>query len=1131
MDLQAFQQVLLGTLSEDQETIEQAQNSLIEMKQADYTFFLNFALQSIEEPINKRVPPISITLLYREAKSGNLFQDEKSLLMFVQVFSSNITSELLSPDIEDQFKMVLSSILSIVHIFIFKASEGSDLTIPNYILTTYSEIPDLKSYLMNCIYEIAIADPDLGGFDYKNLLEILVDDPENESLCVPRIHLYFALAKNRADEDIFHEMFDSIILQPLFNPDYTSTVIQSIANFSDINGYFFAAHATELFEKLLTISLNTEVEPEMRDLAILCIVSIVRNAPEMCKSFDSFYENIIARFVLIGSEINEDDPWDYDPNDDRPCQNALDAIGMIDEIIEDQDGLGIIFQMFQGVLNPEAIDQSDGSLLSNFRDGPDSWQAKYALITALSSMMNPYCNVDAISSISELIIPFIESKPHPRIRVAIYHFIKNATKFTHNATDIAQIINATIQFALSEDFPIAKQCAFKAIASYFKNLIVIKNSNFAYEKFFIPYFSHFLEELNSQPPEINKYIVQCVGSMAKAAKDNFKESVLQTSKLFANLLQHSESLSFNAEIISSYATCMHYLDFKKMPDQGKAILTRFCLYFLNAALQIYGNDGINEDETQDLTNAICSFLKKVKDSALPFVSRFLPNVLEVAQRDITVEQSQAFEGVFGLVSMYIQIPSLDSSIKQYVPRNDVIEVKQSLEILRKIVKILKNEPQFIAQVMEIAKHWICSDYFIEDLVFASIKILYSIVKLDTSNVDFIDFFLQCFVVIMNKYPNFNILWPIYTKVSCVLQFAKNSNWDNVALFENFLKGLPDLIYHAIQLKASISEEMSAFNNYDSQSKKLAFLEQVLSFVNEIVDGCYSISTDMTNQCISPEVLPKIYECLQNQVLLPFAASFISRYYIAIRPDIEQICSFCNFLMEQILGLTGDDSKNEITERLLEIFGDIVYKFDFGEVPKYTDSLVEFFNNYLQNVVDVAGDDPDDGNDEDKEELKRDRDGVHDTISDNANVAFAKLLLKNFDNVSDKVMAVYLWFEGKPLWGEGIYDSDFYYQFLIQLIEEKKIFEELEINWISDFLVQILSNLDDKYFKKENLKKFSEILREELKTEKGEMSVNEVIFGSGALPEEEGGEIRSNALKENLNILLSLTEPQEEEEDQ
>ena len=146
---------------------------------------------------------------------------------------------------------------------------------------------------MNCIYEIAIADPDLGGFDYKNLLEILVDDPENESLCIPRIHLYFALAKDRADEDIFHEMFDSIILQPLFTPDYTSTVIQSIANFSDINGYFFTIHAAELFEKLLSISLNPEVEPEIRDLAILCTVSIVRNAPEMCKYHCTTYFNCV----------------------------------------------------------------------------------------------------------------------------------------------------------------------------------------------------------------------------------------------------------------------------------------------------------------------------------------------------------------------------------------------------------------------------------------------------------------------------------------------------------------------------------------------------------------------------------------------------------------------------------------------------------------------------------------------------------------------------------------------------------------------------------------------------------------------------------------------------------------------
>ena len=106
MELQDFQQVLLNTLSEDKETREQAENILKEIKTQDYSTFLSLALQSIDNPANKRIPPISITHIYREAKSQNIFKDESILERFLQNFASNLTSQLLSPNIEDQFKII-----------------------------------------------------------------------------------------------------------------------------------------------------------------------------------------------------------------------------------------------------------------------------------------------------------------------------------------------------------------------------------------------------------------------------------------------------------------------------------------------------------------------------------------------------------------------------------------------------------------------------------------------------------------------------------------------------------------------------------------------------------------------------------------------------------------------------------------------------------------------------------------------------------------------------------------------------------------------------------------------------------------------------------------------------------------
>ena len=119
MDLETFQENLLGTLVGDQETRDEAINNLETLKKIDYASFLSLALESIENPANNRIPPIAITRIYTEAKNKDLFEDEKSLIIFIDIFTSNITAELLSENIEDHFKKLLSTILALIHVYVF----------------------------------------------------------------------------------------------------------------------------------------------------------------------------------------------------------------------------------------------------------------------------------------------------------------------------------------------------------------------------------------------------------------------------------------------------------------------------------------------------------------------------------------------------------------------------------------------------------------------------------------------------------------------------------------------------------------------------------------------------------------------------------------------------------------------------------------------------------------------------------------------------------------------------------------------------------------------------------------------------------------------------------------------------
>lgn len=220
-----------------------------------------------------------------------------------------------------------------------------------------------------------------------------------------------------------------------------------------------------------------------------------------------------------------------------------------------------------------------------------------------------------------------------------------------------------------------------------------------------------------------------------------------------------------------------------------------------------------------------------------------------------------------------------------------------------------------------------------------------------------------------------------------------------------------------------------------------------------------------------------------------------------------------------MSITRDATKNETTELLLENLGDLLYKFDFKDNPKFADYLVNFFNHYLSYVIDSANEEEEEEADDNKEEKIDKKEEINDSKSDNGNVAFAKFLLTNLKNTSDPAKSVDIWYECKPLWCEIIYDSAYYYQFLVYLIQQKTILEELKIYWPRDFLPKILNDVDENYYGKQNLKIIAEYLREELETKEGRECLEEIFIGNDIYKEDEKMK-RISIYREHLDQLLN-----------
>lgn len=1064
MDLQTFQEILISTISRDQETIDNAEGTLNQLKESNYAFFINVEFQSMLQPMNEHIAPISIVHLYREVKSGRLFEFPELALNFLQEFSTNITNLLLSTNLAEQFKLTLSNIFASLHVHIFQLN--GNVSIPTYLLATYNQLPQLRKYIINCIYEISIIDHDLGGFSLENLSKILSDSYEDLTLYVPRIHLFFALALGRTELECLHEYFNFLLtsLPPLFLNDF----LLSLANFAEEDGYFLSPHAEQLFKLLVEISLNNAQDNKTRNLAIYCFMSLTKGAPEMCKSCPDFLPQIISALFRIVAEIPEDTSWEYSADNDEPYQTALDAILAINNNLDDRNCLKTFYDMNNNLM----------------RDSQVPWQIKFAFISTFTALINAVIIEEPMASVLPTIFQslssFLNLETHPRIRVAIYDLMKTTSKYLaiDDNENLIGIISAIEQASLNENFTFGKQMAYQALIGFFSQTYH-ENSEFVYKTFFIPFFPLVINELHTQSIEVVPYVVKCIGHLAKKSKHFFVPSFQQLTTELMNLLNASTTVALSIEIIYSFNLSLANIDISNNPEAKQ-----ICLQFIQASLPLYQNEMNTEEEMEHLTEAITMFINKVGQDVAPIIPSLLPEVMQVSLKDISVEQIDAFEGSYSMMSFYQQIPSVDKSMKSYVQYTDIVEISQSMEILKAIIKCDPNAPEYLEQIINICQHWICNKFFIEAIVLNSWDLLSIILDkyadLESTEQEtepkkvngIIDVFLYCFINSIdnrcNTYPLFVIVW----KMQIALQHAKERGYSNKDLFVSFLNKLPLLINDAINRKQENFKVLSQYNNLDISDKNLSFVDHLLLKINCLIAECYSISIELTVTALA-NIISGVNSIMQQPELTSFAIDFISNYFIYTRgAELLTIIQFETFLVSTAIAHTPEFCINDLSSTCFEHLGNLLMKFTLEQQLEFADQLIDFFGDFIDGCMNTE-----------KEEYL--------TLSDHANIAFSKFLDANLGYIQDKKKAIDKFINCMPLW-EDTPDSPYYFAFMANTIENG-VLKSFNIYWPEIYLLHIINDADNPEKCGEfNLERFAKDIAIELETEEGKAVVGEIL---------------------------------------
>ncbi|OHT09676.1 hypothetical protein TRFO_21399 [Tritrichomonas foetus] len=1056
MNLENFQQILLASVSGDPTEAHQA---IAQFQQEYYPDYINFNLQSLINPINERIPPIAIIYLYREVSSRQLFKYPELTLHFIQNFAENVTTQFCSPTIPDNFKMMLAYILALLHLYIRRVNQN--MSILQYLFTTFNSIPDLRKYIMKCLTEIALSSPDYGGVQLDDMMKVVLEDMQNMSLFVIRYQLFMALAKNNLENEGFHQLFTQFFFN--FPLELAEDILKTTANFADENSIFFQPHLEAVLIRIRDIALNRELDESIRNLAILCFLSIAKGFPEMCKFNDVFFGIVLPCFVQIISEIDDDSPWEYDPNYSSPCQTALDVIGSIFELVENPLTLNIVFSLMKPVLT----------------NSETPWQIYYAFCSMISEIPCYGCldffvgappnkendtkqnenkethqdQVIFFNFLKELMKPVV----HPRVRISVLDAIKSFFKqITSNFPYTPFLLPDLTNYAINDEFPEVRLRAFSALNALFHETIFCSDI----DKYYIEYISELIpkliEEIPKQPIEIKSLILKCIGRIMSETKNLFTVFLNPIIISLVNLIKTERDFSFQVRIMRCASLTLSCIEYLNTNISQKAILT--CMMFFKYSLVLY-NRCTNEKETKSIILSLKVFITLIGKEISPYVQHILPHVLQNASKPITIERVETFNNIYGLASLFINVPSIKKEInnntKSYVSRSEVIEVANSLSLLASIIQADPNSQSYVENASMIAKNWICNEFIIEGVITPSWHVLYaSFRRLKTP--EFSCFYMECYITLVSNilssdgkigqscYSNFLSLFVTVL----ILSLKKNIDC-NPALIIKVLQVNNQLLDMFITEKLSKCNIMKSYQSYDINDKEVSFITQHIGKILTILEKSVSMFPEIVVPFIAETLLPKATEYLNNFDVIMTGIE-IMYIFLKNHEDSEKAFSLIQYLMTVIPQVDQYDVAFLIIEKL----GCLLAKYPIPD-PQFADSILMFLND----IIIQQGD-------HEQYELN----------SDHANVALAKLIKSSF-SVLDHVKAAQIIIDCSPLWHD-VSGSSIYYSVIADLIAQK-VFDEAEEDWVDVFFQRILNGYMNEHFRDDVAFKFAQLFRDGL----------------------------------------------------
>lgn len=691
-----IEKLILGTLNNSNETRQDAEYTLEQIRDLNFPYFLNKLLKLLMKTENPNCVYISLNLILRESEKNSLF-DNSILSDFFSNFQTVLTSLFLSNKINQPISHLISKILAKIS---FRISSAN---IEFFLLSSYEQFPQLRFLFLNTLGIIFLRQPTNSPFE--TFVSIFSNQPTTPEEFNSILFLLFTLIKHfpKNSQNIAEILISYLQAVP-------NESIPSILN------------TISLFVKPFRQFIQGFCYPPIFEFIIRCI---------------SFQDNFLIQSRAVECLGNLCKSFDKDPE----IMNQI--LSILTQIIEENDS------DIQVICTESICNLSNSHLfLSSFNKIQQSQNYQFSYLQVLSLLDNQ-CVTQNFQMLENTVtyfekIHFIlnhinQTDPNKifRIRLAGYGAIQNlcqilGPKFQE---DNFQSLFAFLSTTLYNETNIQLIISILNSLSALLDRVELNELSEEFNTFFSFLINLFFHSQNNL---IMLSVIDVIQSITKCLSALFLHFYSSIITLMNQVILSPENSSLFVPILSLADVCISAIDkFETEVDKNQLIGLFQLAFQMRSQVE-------SEMEFELISHAINTFIRFFgSDISLTLQNQIVPAFLQQSLLDVEITHLPENHGIETIPGFRILSP-LD-----FGKESTIRIISYALDAIRISISILKNDYiPFLEPTLASISKWISFPFYIQELKEASWK------TLDLIDLTFPTFSTNCvFALFLLNTPN------------------------------------------------------------------------------------------------------------------------------------------------------------------------------------------------------------------------------------------------------------------------------------------------------------------------------------------------------------------------------------------